>query len=95
MDIKEKHEAICRALTDICVRKNHDYGDSFGETFRELGIISAVTRISDKVSRLKSLCAKPDAARKVADESIRDTLLDTANYCILTLMELANEKTRH
>ena len=27
MDIKEKHEAICRALTDICVRKNHDYGD--------------------------------------------------------------------
>lgn len=91
MNLKERHEMVCRALTDICIKKNTDYGNSFGDTYRELGIISAVTRISDKVNRLKSLCMRPESERRVADESIRDTLLDTANYCILTILEMDNE----
>ena len=85
MDKYEKHMEICKELNQIYRDKNHDYGDSFGETFKKLGIISAVTRITDKVNRLQSLCTK---GQKVEDESIRDTLMDLANYSIMTVIEL-------
>ncbi|AUN05138.1 hypothetical protein RSJ19_11030 [Clostridium botulinum] len=83
----QKHNEICEELNKIYKSKNHDYGDSFGETYKKLGIISAVTRITDKVNRLQSLCTK-DA---LVDESIKDTLMDCANYCIMTLIELEGE----
>ena len=85
----EKHIKICEELNKIYVNKNNDYGDSFGETFRKLGIISAVTRIVDKTNRLQSLCRNQ---QKVNDESIRDTLMDLANYAIMTIIELDEEK---
>ena len=85
----EKHLKICEKLNEIYINKNHDYGDSFGDTFRKLGIISAVTRITDKTNRLQSLCKKE---QKVNDESIRDTLMDLANYAIMTIIELDAEK---
>ena len=81
----QRHADICAELNDIYHRKNADYGDSFGETFRKLGIISAVTRITDKVNRLQSLCVR---AAQVPDESVRDTLLDLANYAIMSVIEL-------
>lgn len=84
----EKHMIICTELNDLYKRKNHDYGDSFGETYNKLGIISAVTRITDKVNRLQSLCTK---GQLVNDESIKDTLMDTANYAIMTLIELRED----
>lgn len=84
----EQHAGICLELNETYKKKNHDYGDSFADTYQKLGIISAVTRITDKVNRLTGLCTKPTEERKVLDESIEDTLLDTANYCIMTVMEL-------
>lgn len=84
----ERHEEICKELNQIYRDKNHDYGDSFGETFEKLGIISAVTRITDKVNRLQSLCTNEN---KVKDESIIDTLKDLANYSIMTLIELESD----
>ncbi len=88
MDKYDKHMEICKELNRIYRDKNHDYGDSFGETFEKLGIISAVTRITDKVNRLQSLCTKE---QKVEDESIIDTLKDLANYAIMTLIELDSD----
>jgi Domain of Unknown Function (DUF1599). len=88
----EQHSEICKTLNDIFKRKNHDYGDSFGETFRKLGIISAVTRITDKYNRLVGLATKPKDEQQVKDESIEDTLLDLANYAIMTVMELKNQR---
>lgn len=86
------HEEICKKLNETYKNKNHDYGNSFGETFNKLGIISAVTRISDKYNRLVSLCMLPEEERKVKDEPISDTLLDMANYCIMTIIELEKDK---
>lgn len=63
--------------------KNHDYGDSFDESLNEFGLVAAVVRIGDKMNRIKSLIKKE---AEVKDESIRDTLLDMANYCIMTVM---------
>ena len=95
MNRVQKHKDICEQLNKVYAQKNHDYGNSFGETFDKLGIISAVTRISDKYNRLVSLCMLPDEERMVKDESITDTLLDMANYCIMTVIELHKNDTEN
>lgn len=69
--------------------KNHDYGNSFSELFAECGITYAYGHMAEKLRRVKSLMS--DEA-KVKGESMRDSLLDLANYAILTIMEL--DKTR-
>ena len=84
----ETFEDITREMVEMYKIKNHDYGDSFGETFKKLGLISAVTRISDKVNRLVSLSTK-DAK---VDESLEDTLLDLASYSVMTLIELRSDE---
>ena len=71
-------------------RKNHDYGNSFSETYRKLGIVSAATRMLDKMNRVVSLVTKDK--QEVKDESLRDTLIDLANYAVMTIMELDGEK---
>ena len=88
----KRHLEIVTGLNKLYSEKNHDYGNSFGETYQKLGIISAITRISDKYNRLVSLATKPEEERKVKDESIQDTLLDMANYCIMTVIEMEAEK---
>ena len=92
MDRVQKHKNICQELNKVYAQKNHDYGNSFGETFDKLGIVSAVTRISDKYNRLCALATKPEEERKVKDESITDTLMDMANYCIMTIIELHKDE---
>ena len=90
VDIKKKNVSRFREITnqmaDLYERKNHDYGDSFGETFRKLGPISAITRITDKYNRIVSLTTKGE--QKVDGEAIEDTLIDLANYAIMTVMEM-------
>lgn len=90
MDKIKMHKEYCQLLNDTYTKKNADYGDSFGKTYRELGIISAITRINDKFNRLVSLARKPNN-QQVLDESIADTLLDMANYAIMTAIELQLE----
>jgi hypothetical protein len=82
--------AIANELSDLYAKKNAAYGNSFGETFGKLGIISAITRISDKYNRLVNLTTHPDIDN--LGESIDDTLMDTAAYCIMTLVELRKHK---
>ena len=65
--------------------KNHDYGNSFEQSCNKFGIIAAIVRMGDKMNRLESLAVKK---AEVKDESIKDTLLDMANYAIMTVMWL-------
>lgn len=88
-DLVEKHLILCNQLNSIYEQKNNAYGNSFGETFEKLGIISAITRISDKYNRLVNLATHPEINK--GDEAIEDTLLDMANYCLMTYMELQKE----
>lgn len=82
----DRHAAICGELTALYERKNYDYGDSFHRSFREYGFLMPLIRLEDKLNRLKTLCRA--GQHLVNDESIRDTLLDLANYAIMTTMEL-------
>lgn len=81
----EIHAKICQSMTDLYERKNHDYGDSFAKMRKEFDN-AILIRIYDKFSRLKTL--KSGAIQKVSDESIKDTLFDLANYCIMELVEM-------
>ena len=82
---KVRHHAdICKELNEIYAQKNHDYGDSFGKGYAEYGMVMAVIRLEDKLNRLKSLIK---AESLVKDESINDTLMDLANYAIMTVIE--------
>lgn len=83
------HRKLCEELTAIYARKNADYGDSFHDTFLEEGAAMARIRLSDKLNRFKSLTRS--GTRQVNDESVRDTLLDLANYAIMTVMEMERE----
>lgn len=82
-----QHQEICKELNALYERKNHDYGDSFHQSFLEEGLAMARIRLGDKYSRFKTLSRK-DSKQRVDDESIRDTLIDLANYAIMTVMEM-------
>ena len=84
----EKHSKICSELTDLYIRKNRDYGNSFHESYIEEGVAIARIRLSDKLNRFKTLTRTNQQA--VKDESVRDTLIDLANYAIMTIMEIDN-----
>lgn len=77
------YKQILIDLDKIYTEKQRAYGDSFSETLNEFGLVAALTRITDKTNRLKSLYKA--GADEMGGESVRDTLLDLANYAIMTL----------
>ena len=84
------HRMICDEINELYAKKNHDYGDSFAQSFREEGMAMVRIRLGEKFNRLKALTRGGE--QKVADESIRDTLIDLANYAIMTVLEMEGEK---
>lgn len=74
-----------KELQEIFVKKNTDYGNSFEESLEKHGLIAAIVRMEDKMSRLNTL-SKNDAL--VKDESIIDTLKDLSNYALMTAVWL-------
>lgn len=84
----EQFKQIAKEISELYEKKNTAYGNSFGDTYKKLGIISAVTRISDKYNRLCNLATNPNIDS--LGESIEDTLKDLAAYAIMTLVELQN-----
>lgn len=85
-------ERKTREIADLLVRKNTAYGDSVDSTFQEYGLMAYVIRLDDKLNRLKNLIANKDI--DALDESIEDTLKDTAGYAILALAQLEDEKMK-
>lgn len=80
----DKFKEITKGMCDVFRRKNHDYGNSFEQSLDEEGLAASRIRMGDKWNRFKSL-SKGEKAQ-VNDESLRDTLLDMANYAIMTVM---------
>lgn len=85
-----QHAAVCNELNALFARKNADYGDAFHTSFLEEGLAMARIRLGDKLARFKNLSRSN--VQMVSDESIRDTLIDLANYAVMTVMELDNAK---
>lgn len=85
---KEFNDILTEMLA-VYTTKNSDYGNSFGDTIKEFGFIPAVARINDKLNRIKKMVK---GEKMNYNESIRDNLIDIANYCILTILEIDNQK---
>lgn len=81
----EEFRKITHNMTQTYSAKNYDYGNSFDLSLDKFGLVASVVRIGDKMNRIESLINKE---ARVKDESIKDTLLDMANYCIMTVMWL-------
>lgn len=88
--MKTTFEMVIAEMLDTYKKKNADYGNSFSETIQEFGYIPAVARINDKVKRMKNIVK--GQKMNIESESLRDALLDTANYCVLTIVELDKQK---
>lgn len=84
------HQELCSKMNTLYRTKNETYHNSFGNTFVKYGPISALTRIGDKFNRIENLIL--GAKNQVPDETIKDTLLDMANYCLMTLIELEDKR---
>ena len=80
------HGKVCKELTETYKKKNADYGNSFENSLDKHGLIAGIVRMDDKMSRLISLNSKKE--QQVMDESLRDTLMDLANYAIMSVMWL-------
>ena len=93
MDKYKRHEEICREINQLYIKKNQDYGDSFAASFKEEGLAMVRIRLGDKFSRFKTL-SRSGYEQQVKDESIRDTLIDFANYAIMTIVEMEMENDR-
>ena len=102
-ELVESFKSITSKMAETYEKKNHDYGDSFHKSLDKFGLIASVVRMGDKMNRIESLINKsiqnpayPSVSVKdvnlVKDESIKDTLLDLANYAIMTVMWMDNQK---
>lgn len=92
METNQRIKSEITLLEETLLKKNQNYGNSFAaqpildETIcPEDGII---VRVSDKISRLKTLLS---GESDLVAESISDTLLDIAGYCLLWRILRAEE----
>lgn len=82
-------EEIMGNCLELYKKKNADYGNSFAEVYKELGFESGLVQILHKVNRIKGIYNKGKA--EVENESIRDSLIDLANYALMTVVEMEFE----
>lgn len=83
---EDRFTEILKQMSELHDRKNADYGNAWHEEFQEFGPVCGVLRLYEKTKRLKSLYQNGRA--QVYDESFEDTLIDIANYAVMTLAEL-------
>ena len=97
----EFHKSTVLEMNKICKAKNQDYSGGADVNAFNNFIESATTaggtveqgflfRMSDKMSRIRNLTQSGQQA--VKDESIKDTLMDLANYSILMMGYLESKK---
>lgn len=82
-------EEIMNNCLNLYKKKNADYGNSFAEVYKDLGFESGLVQILHKVNRIKGIYNKGKA--EVENESIRDSLIDLANYALMTVVEMELE----
>ena len=97
------HKTLCDDARALSQRKGHDYSGE-ADTLKNLKLAGAaglctpdqgvVVRLLDKLSRLAEL-DKPGAEAHVADERVRDTILDIINYACLHEALRMERKAHH
>lgn len=84
-EIKE-FKQLTQQMNDTFANKRRDYGQTTSETYDKFGPVSMLTRIYDKVGRLENILCK--TGKNYVGEKVEDTLLDLANYALITILEI-------
>jgi glutaredoxin 2 len=84
-----KFDAVVADLRALYDRKNKDYGDSFNRSLNKRGLVAYIVRAEDKFERIDNLLRNKAL---VNDEAIEDTIRDLANYSIMAVMWLEEQK---
>lgn len=85
----EIHKELCDNIHRLYKAKNSDYGNSYGRV-REIVPNSILVFLNTKIQRLNNLLSTGNSPN--VEESVEDTLLDLANYCMLELIERELER---
>ena len=80
-----RFKEIADELSNLYKDKNTNYGNSFGELYEDLGPVSGLVPLHNKLNRLKHLITTENKDNKF--ESIEDTIKDLASYAIMNLIE--------
>lgn len=89
-DIEPFDSILCQ-MSDAHAAKEHDYGSSFSNLFKEFGMTYAYGHLKEKLERVHSLMG---GQQQVKQESILDSLMDLANYAVMTIVELKKKERR-
>ena len=85
-DPKKRFKEIMEEMNALYQKKNADYGDSFHRAWKKFGQTVGLVYMDAKMNRITQLLAHPET-QQVHSEKIEDTLIDLANYAVLTIME--------
>ena len=88
----EDHLYSMLDLHELYYTKNKDYGDAFTQSLDKYGPIAALVRMEDKWNRLSNLMYTGKEGY-IKSESVEDTLIDLANYAIMTSLYLRGKET--
>ena len=91
MDNIEKFKILTANMAALYEEKNRNYGNSFDKSLDEDGLLVSKIRLGDKFNRFSSLLKQQ--SNGTSDESIKDTLIDLANYAIMSIMWMENQKS--
>lgn len=84
----EQFKEIVKEMTELFEKKNSNYGNSFSKLYDELGGISGLVPLYNKLHRATSLVK----GNQNNFESLEDTFIDLANYAIMNLIELRKRR---
>lgn len=112
-DNVKKFREVAEHICNLYEKKNECYDDSFGKTYDEskgLGLVGAITRISDKRNRLFNIGIEIAKGKVIQEyygdnineksiddlgESLTDTLMDLAAYSIMTIVKLNENEQKN
>ena len=77
------HKELTDKIHHLYETKNMDYGDSMHPLFEEYGLTAFLVLFEIKINRIKSLQYKSSHY-----ESLKDSLMDLANYSLIALTEI-------
>lgn len=84
----QRFRALTSDMAALYARKNKDYGNSFADMTAEYGYSYPLIHLEEKLARLKSILLQQGGQSAVKGESARDSLMDLANYAIMTVIEM-------
>lgn len=92
--LNDPYDETLIRMSRIRQSKSSDYGDTASKMFDRYGVKYFTMMVEQKMERIRNLA---DADRVPNHESIDDSFLDAANYCVMAIAELRrrDDRNRH